>query len=224
MRIAAYLDAQGEVGGFLGTGTICVYEKQDGCWKKISATPLSLDASMSLSEMKQTLGAAVCPITQCEVFLLRELRGIFRVFLEDWGFHVWKSLGSLEEQLEQVSEQERNMPKEEPEVILPQPIGDVLSGHYRVNLIELMQSGVPQVSREILLPFFDTVAFAQLEIISDHVPRWLPLEIEEMGLRIESQTPNPLGEGTQIVIVPACGARSCPKGRRRRNLSCNCGG
>jgi Fe-only nitrogenase accessory protein AnfO len=224
MRIATYLDAQGEVGGFLGTGTICVYENKDGRWEKISVTPLSLDANMSLSEMKQALGVAVYPITQCEVFLLRELRGIFRVFLEDWGFHVWKSLGSLEEQLEQVSEQERNMPKGEPEVILPKPVGNVRNGHYRVNLIELVQSGVPQVSREILLPFFDTVVFTRLEIISDHVPRWLPLEIEEMGLRIESQTPNPKGEGTQIVIVPACGPRSCPKGRRKRNFSCNCGG
>jgi Fe-only nitrogenase accessory protein AnfO len=224
MRIATYLDDRGEIGSFLGTGTICVYEKQDGRWAKISATPLSLDASMSLSEMKQTLGAAVSPITQCEVFLLRELRGIFRVFLEDWGFRVWKSFGPLEEQLELVSEQERIMPKEEPEVILPRPVGDARSGHYSVNLIELMQSGVPQVSREILLPFFDTVAFARLEIISDHLPRWLPMEIDEMGLRIESQTPNPLGEGTQIVIVPVCGARSCPKGRRKRNFTCSCGG
>ena len=190
MRIATYLDDRGEIGSFLGMGTICVYEKQDGRWAKISVAPLSLDASMSLNEMKQ----------------------------------VWKSFGPLEEQLELVSEQERIMPKEEPEVILPRPVGDVRSGHYSVNLIELMQSGMPQVSREILLPFFDTVAFARLEIISDHLPRWLPMEIDEMGLRIESQTPNPLGEGTQIVIVPVCGARSCPKGRRKRNFTCSCGG
>jgi Fe-only nitrogenase accessory protein AnfO len=224
MRIATYLDDQGEVGGFLGIGTICVFDKKDGRWEKISATPLSLNEGMSLSEMKQTLSTAVNPILQCQVFLMRELRGVFRVFLQDWGFHVWKSCGSLEEQLEQVSEQELNLPKEEPEVILPQPIGDVRSGHYRINLIELMRSGVPQVSREILLPFFDTVVFTRLEIVSDHLPRWLPFEIEEMGLHIESQTPNPKGEGTQIVIVPACGARSCPKGRRKRNFSCNCGG
>jgi Fe-only nitrogenase accessory protein AnfO len=224
MRIATYLDEQGEIGGFLGTGSICVYEKINGRWEKISATTLCLDEGMSLSEMKQTLGAAVNPIAQCKVFLMRELRGVFRVFLEDWGFRVWKSAGSLEEQLEQVSEQERNLPKDEPEVILPLPIGDVRSGRYRVNLIELMQGGVPHVSREILLPFFDTVAFARLEIISDHLPRWLPFEIEELGLRIESQTPNPKGEGMLIVIVPSCGALSCPKGRRKRNFSCSCGG
>jgi hypothetical protein len=185
-----------------------VYEKINGRWEKISATTLCLDEGMSLSEMKQTLGAAVNPIAQCKVFLMRELRGVFRVFLEDWGFRVWKSAGSLEEQLEQVSEQERNLPKDEPEVILPLPIGDVRSGRYR----------------EILLPFFDTVAFARLEIISDHLPRWLPFEIEELGLRIESQTPNPKGEGMLIVIVPSCGALSCPKGRRKRNFSCSCGG
>jgi Fe-only nitrogenase accessory protein AnfO len=223
MRIATYLDAEGKVGNFLGAGSICVYEKLDGSWKQCSSTSLVLDETMSLTEMKRVLGEAVQPIPQCQVFLLRELRGIFRVFLEDWGFHVWKSSGPLDWQLEQVAEQELRTSEQEPEV-LPQPEGDPQSGHYHINLIELMNKGVPQVSREILLPFFDMVPFTRLELVSDHVPRWLPFEIDELGLRIESQTPNPKGEGTQIVVTPACGARSCPKGRRKRNFSCNCGG
>lgn len=224
MRIATYLNAQGELGDFLGAGSICVFDKQDGRWEMASSTPISIDASLSLGEMKQIFADAVHPITQCQVFLVRELRGIFKVFLEDWGFHVWKSAGTLEQQLEQVEALENSEPKEDPALLLPKPTGDAATGVYRINLIELMQSGVPHVSREILLPFFDAVAFSRLEIISDHVPRWLPFEMDELGLRIESQTPNPKGEGVQLVIVPNCGARSCPKGRRKRSFSCSCGG
>lgn len=224
MRIATYLNAQGELGDFLGAGSICVFDKQDGRWEMASSTPLSIDDSLSLGEMKQIFADAVHPITQCQVFLVRELRGIFKVFLEDWGFHVWKSAGTLEQQLEQVETLENSQAKEELVQLLPTPAGDVVTGIYRINLIELMQSGVPHVSREILLPFFDTTAFTRLEIISDHVPRWLPFELEELGLRLESQAPNPAGEGLQLVIVPACGARSCPKGRRKRSFSCSCGG
>lgn len=224
MRIATYLNAQGEVGDFLGSGSICVFDKQNGRWEKASATTLALDADMSLSEMKQLLGNAVHPITQCQVFLLRELRGVFRVFLEDWGFHVWKSTGTLEQQLDQVEFQENNQPKNEPALLLPRPTGDEQSGVYRIDMVELTQNGVPHVSREILLPFFDTVAFTRLEIVCDHVPRWLPFELDGLGLRMESQTPNPRGEGMQLVIVPACGARSCPSGRRKRGSSCSCGG
>lgn len=224
MRIATRLNARGEIGDFLGTGSICVFDKQDGGWKKVSSTPLTIDAGMSLGEMKRELGKAVHPIAQCKVFLIRELRGVFRVFLEDWGFHVWKSSGTLEQQLEQVEFQENHQPKEDPVVLLPKPKGNAESGVYRINLIELMQSGVPHVSREILLPFFDTVAFTRLEIVSDHVPRWLPFEVEDLGLRIESQRSNPQGEGIELVIVPECGERSCPKGRRKRNSSCSCGG
>lgn len=223
MRIATYLDAEGKVGNFLGTGSICVYEKQNDRWEKSSATPLVIGDNLSLTEMKQLLGEAVHPITQCQVFLVREMRGIFRVFLEDWGFHVWKSSGTLEQQLEQAFEQEQSEAQKEPDV-LPKPTGDEQSGQYHINLIELMEKSVPHVSREILLPFFDTVAFTRLEIISDHVPRWLPFELDDLGMRIESQTPNPKGEGLQIVVVPACNARSCPKGRRKRNVSCSCGG
>jgi Fe-only nitrogenase accessory protein AnfO len=224
MRIATYLNAQGEVGDFFGAGSICVFDKQNGQWEKASVTPLTIDAEMSLGAMKHALGEAVHPITQCQVFLVRELRGIFKVFLEDWGFHVWKSTGTLEQQLEQTEAKENEHGREAPQPLLPAPTGDVTSGVYRINLLELMQSGVAHVSREILLPFFDTVAFTRLEIISDHVPRWLPFEMDELGLRLESQTPNPKGEGLQLVVVPNCGARSCPKGRRKRNFSCSCGG
>jgi Fe-only nitrogenase accessory protein AnfO len=223
MRIATYLDAEGKVGDFLSAGSICVYDKLNGRWQQCSSTPLVLNEAMSLAEMKRVLGEAVHPISQCQVFLVRELRGIFRVFLEDWGFRVWKSSGALEWQLEQVAEQELKASQQKPE-LLPQPEGDPQSGHYHINLIELIEKGVPQVSREILLPFFDTVPFTQLEVISDHLPRWLPFELDELGLRIESQTPASKGEGMHIMIKPAYGACSCPKGRRKRNFSCNCGG
>lgn len=224
MRIAAYLDAEGSLGDFLGSGSICVFDKHEGRWEKTSSTPLSIGDDLSLGEMKELFGEAVHPIERCQVFLVRELRGIFRVFLEDWGFHVWKSSGTLEEQLEQVETLENEQAKESPQVTLPAPEGNAASGVYRIDLIELMQSGMQHATREILLPFFDTVAFTRLEIICDHVPRWLSFELEELGLRLESQTPNPKGEGLQLVIVPGCGARSCPKGRRKRNFSCSCGG
>jgi Fe-only nitrogenase accessory protein AnfO len=224
MRIATYLDTNGELGDFFKAGSICVFEKRDGQWEKASAVPLALNANMSLSEMKEMLGKAVHPIAECKVFLIRELRGVFKVFLEDWGFHVWKSIGTLEEQLDQVVQHEQSAPQEEPQPIMPQPVDDTESGFYYINLIEQMRSGIPHVSREILLPFFDTVSFAQLEIISDHLPRWLPFELDDLGLRIESKTSNPQDKGLRIVIVPASGSHSCPKGRRRRNFSCSCGG
>lgn len=224
MRIATYLDVSGMLGDFFGAGSICVYEKHNGSWTQTSSVPLVLDAEMSLSEMKHALGKAVHPITECQVFLVRELRGIVKVFLEDWGFHVWKSTGTLEDQLDQVVLRELDAQQEEQRPALPQPEGDAESGVYRMDLLAWMQSGMPHVSREVLLPFFDTVAFTRLEIVSDHVPRWLPFELDELGLRIESQTPNPQGAGLLLVVVPACGARSCPKGRRKRSFSCSCGG
>jgi len=224
MRIATYLDASGMLGNFFGAGSICVYEKNNDNWAQTSCVPFQLDAEMNLSEMKYILGQAVHPITECQVFLVRELRGIIKVFLEDWGFHVWKSTGTLEEQLDRVVSLELESQQEKPRPALPQPQGDAESGIYRMDLLALMQSGMPHVSREVLLPFFDSVAFKRLEIVSDHLPRWLPFELDELDLRIENQTPNPQGGGLLVVVVPAGGARSCPKGRRKRNFSCNCGG
>lgn len=224
MRIATYLNAQGELGDFLGSGSICVFDKLQNHWQKLSSTPLEINAGLALSEMKRIFSDAVTPIAQCQVFLVRDLRGIFRVFLEDWGFHVWKSSGSLEQQLELVEALENEQQIAAPEAPLPAPIGDVKSGIYHINLLDLMQSGIPHMSREILLPFFETTSFARLEIICDHLPRWLPFELDELGLRLENQKAYEKGDGLQIIILPRSGERTSPKGRRKRNFSCSCGG
>jgi hypothetical protein len=116
----------------------------------------------------------------------------------------------------------------------PLPIGEPGDDHYRINLVELIQSGMPHVSREVLMPFFETVAFQRLEILCEHIPKWFPMELETLGLRVESPAPDMLNHDTlnkdslvsgvmTVVVVPKSGPRSSPPGRRSKGFSCHCG-
>jgi Fe-only nitrogenase accessory protein AnfO len=227
MNIAAFINANGEVADFYEEGRICLFEKASESWSRASEIPLSITPSMRLSEIKTALRETVAQLQGCEVFLLRDLRGLPRVILEEQGFRVWKSEGPLKDQLENVLLREQDRSADvAPTATVPGPelVGDTADDCYRVDLIELLQTGAPHVSHEILMPFFETVAFRRLEIVCDHIPRWFSSELAQLGLRMESQTPNSAGAGMQVVVVPQCGTRSCPPGRRRKGFSCDCGG
>jgi Fe-only nitrogenase accessory protein AnfO len=225
MKIASYVNQRGEVVDFFEEGAIYLFENGEKGWERIQAVPLSVKCGMSLSEMKSSLIGAVRQIKDCSAFLVRDLRGIFRVFLEEQGFTVWKSEGELNAQLNNVMlrEQESRQEQDEPAPFIL-PVGDPADGNYRVDLIELLASGIPMVSHEILMPFFEAIPFRRLEIVCEHIPRWFSFELEELGLKVESQTPNASGIGISVVVAPGCGVRSCPTGRKKRSFSCNCGG
>jgi len=226
MNVAAFVNASGEVVDFYEEGQLRLFDKSSDGWQELKVIPMALKREMCLAGMRAVLKDTVSRLGYCEVFLVRELRGIVKVYLEELGFRVWKSEGSLTDQLENVSLHEEEM-RVEPDhsVPAPLPVGDPKDGNYRIDLAELLQSGMPHVSREVLMPFFEMVSFRRLEISCDHVPKWFAMELERLGLRVESQAPEVRGNGEiAVVVVPKCGPRSCPPGKRSSGFSCHCGG
>ncbi len=225
MNVAAFVDASGNVVDFYEEGQICLFAKTSDHWEKTKAIPMSLKREMGIAGVRANLTDTVSQLEDCEVFLVRELRGILRVYLEELGYRVWKSEGSLTDQLENVSLREREMLTEPADSLpTPLPVGNVGEDNYRIDLIELLQSGMRHVSKDVLMPFFETVSFRRLEIVCDHVPKWFAMEFAGLGLRVESHAPSAGGKGVMtVVVVPQCGPRSCPPGKRAKSSSCHCG-
>ena len=228
MRIAAFVGDGGEVADFYEKGRLCLFERAPDRWEKVGEVSLSLDREMGLSEMKASLRAAVGRLGGCQVFLARELRGVLRVFLEERGFRVWKSEGALGDQLESVALREAEAAGAEAAArgAVPAPLlaGAPGEGRYRIDLVELLRAGSCHVSRDVLMPFFETVSFGRLEIFCEHVPRWFAGELPELGLVGESETPDAARGGLAVVVIPESGARSRPPGRRPGRSSCQgCG-
>jgi len=225
MNVAAFVNASGEVVDFYEEGQLRLFGKKSDAWQESKVISMSLKREMGLAGMRAVLKDTVLQLEDCEVFLVRELRGLVKVYLEELGFRVWKSEGSLTEQLENVALHEQTMGMEpDNSVPAPVPVGNPRDGNYRIDLAELLQSGMPHVSREVLMPFFEMVSFRRLEISCEHIPRWFSMELDQLGLRVESQT-IAMGNGRiAVVVVPKCGSRSCPPGKRSSRSSCHCGG
>jgi Fe-only nitrogenase accessory protein AnfO len=228
MNIAAYVNESGEIVDFYEEGEICLFGKVADAWGITKAIPLKLKREMGIAGVRATVADSVSKLENCEVFLVRELRGIVKFYLEEQGFRVWKSEGPLVDQLDNVSLREQEILAEENDsapVPAPLPVGDPADGDYRIDLAALLQSGAPHVSREILMPFFETVSFRRLEVLCEHVPKWFPMELAGLELKVETQTPDASGDGMMTVVVaPKCGPRSCPPGKRSKSSSCHCGG
>jgi Fe-only nitrogenase accessory protein AnfO len=225
MNIAAFVSESGEIVDFYEEGQLCLFGKVSDAWSITKVIPLTLKREMGLAGLRATLTNTVTQLKDCEVVLVRELRGIVKVYLEELGYRVWKSEGPLIDQLENVSYREQEMLAEEDIAVpSPLPVGEAGDDTYRINLVELIQSGIPHVSREVLMPFFETVSFQKLEIVCEHIPKWFPMELEALGLRVGSQTQAALVDGMMTVtVVPKCGPRSCPPGKRSKGFSCHCG-
>lgn len=225
MRIAVHLNDRQEPCDFFESGRVCVFEGDHSDWVLCTEFALQVTQQLTLHEMKQVFLHKMEDVRECKDFIVHEQRGIFRVFLEDLGFRVWESTDKqIAEQLNEVACLQACTPDSCEPCLYPKPVGDPAAGVYRVNLIELMSQGVPLVSREILIPFLETMPFARLEVICDHAPRWFAQELSSLGAKIRSDDPINDRLDRMIVLAPDKGERTCPKGRSRRSCGCNCGG
>jgi len=227
MLIACYVGENGKVVDFFEPGSLRLYENVEGNWVVVQETPLALRDDMSLSVLKETLQETVARLGKAKVFLARELRGVLRVFLEELEYRVWKSSGPLEVQLSDAVRQELEAvaAQEALDAELPQPeaLGDPGEGHYHFDLLARLSEGGCHVSRDMLMPFLETVPFARLDVVCDHVPRWFPVELPELGLEALVPEADP-GSVMTVTVVPASGERSAPPGRRPGKQGCSCGG
>jgi Fe-only nitrogenase accessory protein AnfO len=203
MRIATYVNEYGEVVSFYRQGCVRLYENKMGIWSKIKELPLDLTPELSLPEVRIKLKSIVGQLDNCKVFLAGEVKGVPYAILEGMGFNIWKSEGSVSEQLDYVSGKENEAieaaKKPKPE---PMPVGDLRDGLYRINLTEVLSKDPNLSSKQILIPFMENTTFQKLEIFCDHPPRWLSTEFERLKMSAEAEALDKSGHELKITVCP----------------------
>lgn len=225
MKIAAYVDDNGQLASPYDDGVINLYESESGNWTPIKDIALAIRADMRLADVKTAVRQAVAEMDGCTVFVSATTTGLVNVVLqEELGFHTWKSGGACLDQLGVVAAKEAELaatppvpvPLETPflgrkrccgsgsERLSPQrasaaPISLArgANGSSRVNLIEALENDASRNSRDVLWPILSEGAFSQLEILCAHVPRWFAGVLEELGLEAQYRTAR---EGVLAVV------------------------
>jgi Fe-only nitrogenase accessory protein AnfO len=203
MKIAAYVNTMNEVVSIYEKGIIRLYEKILGIWTTKVAIALDMNEQMNIPEVRMNLKKAVAALGDCKIFLSGEVKGVPYAILEGMGFNIWKSEGSVFEQLEYVAEKETEAVEESKKPKpAPLPVGDIRDGFYRINLADVLDKHQQLTSKQVLLPFMEKTAFQKLEILCDHPPRWLATEFERLKLHGEAESLDTAGHGMKITVVP----------------------
>lgn len=185
MKIAAYVNLEGEVLSLYEAGCVHVYKECDEKWELEQVIALSLNMEMTFSEQRKVLNRAAKQMKPCKVFLSGEVRGVPYAVLGENGIRVWKSQGHLFEQLRHVAQREIALQKSKPAVPAPQPLGPAKRRDYAFDLTQVLREQPKLVSRDLLLPFLERGKFNSLNIACDHIPHWVEYEAARLAYKVE---------------------------------------
>jgi Fe-only nitrogenase accessory protein AnfO len=225
VKIAAYIDDDGQLASPYNDGNITLYESESGNWTPIKDIALAIRADMRLAEVKTAVRQAVAEMDGCTVFVSATTTGLVNVVLqEELGFHTWKSHGACLEQLDVVAAKEAELaatppvpvpldtpflgrkrccgsgserPSSKQSPAAPISLTRNADGSSRVNLIEALENDASRNSRDVLWPILSEGAFSRLEILCAHVPRWFAGVLDELGLEAQYLTAK---EGVLAVV------------------------
>jgi Fe-only nitrogenase accessory protein AnfO len=195
MKIAAFVDREGNALPINSEGNVHIYEIWDANWDCVDQVPLRIDEKMSLPEIRQSIRQIAFPLDGCIALIVNRCKGICNaIFEEELHMRIFLATGNPLAVLFQVRDavrmqiirsiqriEQQNMLRD---IIAPIPVGGFESGCYQMNLVERKETEETIDSKEILLPFFQNEKFVELEIVCRQVPKWVETELIKFQLEV----------------------------------------
>ncbi|NEW89625.1 Fe-only nitrogenase accessory protein AnfO [Rhodopseudomonas sp. WA056] len=229
MKIAAYVDAEGEIAKVSDKGVILLFEQQGEVWKVRKTIRFAVRPDDGLAQIHASLAAMVPELDDCRLFLSRSVRGVVNSLLQEMGVQTWQSHGPLFAQLDTIARKENERAQQSTKAsraerrsrrrrhrqggadsdldeIKPVLIGDDDSGHFRLDLVRLLRDDPGLNSWDILIPFLTGTPFRQLDLVCDHIPRWFPRAMRALDMDAEIMELPGLGVAATITPKPQADA------------------
>jgi Fe-only nitrogenase accessory protein AnfO len=187
MKIAVFVNENGDVLPFIDSGVIEIYSDEKGQWECINQIPFELDLCLSMQEVRLRTSLMVSDFDDCKMLVVEAIRGLPLALIEEEKIGLWKYKGTvswslldtIKEKLERVMEEQRSS------IVAPVAIGKIEDGFYEIDLATILDRDHSLNSRSILLPFLQNTAFHKLEIVCKHVPKWLEKTFDALKLQVE---------------------------------------
>ncbi|MBE3588072.1 MAG: nitrogenase [Thermoanaerobacteraceae bacterium] len=217
--IAVCLDEQGETTSLDGRVTVAVFRRGDGGWYVLKQKDLLLSAAMGMQELRREMHRLIDFLAGCRILVGRSIGGVPYFELEKAQFSTWEITGKPADFLDHIFSREQAPPavpeeggtfpvsgerggatgRPQEKGLLPAPV-EITPGCYRISLKEIQKKTAGVTSKQVLLPFLRRGGFDRLEIICQHMPPWLEMELLAGNLDGHVQK-NDNGEIT-ITITP----------------------
>lgn len=181
-EIAVFIDELGQTADFGQPGRVRVYRRWRKAWTAERETAFALDAAGGLKGLRRQLAELLVFLGECRVFVARTITGVPYFELEKAGFNIWEQAGDPQGYLETVWEREEEERAAESEALpaaAPAPVRpeEKSPGHYFISLKEVQSKNAGVTSKQVLQPFLRQGRFTLLEVVCDHLPPWLEVDL-----------------------------------------------
>jgi Fe-only nitrogenase accessory protein AnfO len=189
MKIAVFMDEDGNVLPFSESGVVELYSDHGGNWQCVNQVPFSLKRAMKLSDIHREVAMLISEVEDCEILIVDDIKGIVRAILEEYKIGIWQFKGILHiPLLNKVKEELTRVKKDQKkEIIAPVLTGNEADALYKIDLAATLEANKGLNSMNILIPFMQTTNFRKLSITCNHTPRWLDMATNMMELKYDIQ-------------------------------------
>jgi Fe-only nitrogenase accessory protein AnfO len=184
MEIAVLVNENKTTSGFEKDGIILVYKKDNGEWKISRKMEYQTDDLTNSLALHQKIKEICIWLRECNIIIVNRIRGIHYIAFEEYQISMLEIKGIPEHFLEDIREcinhqrTTQMVPMEHNTIYERQP------GKYDTDLRDVMNGKTSYNSKQILLPFIKNETFSVLEILCNHIPKWLEKEQNELNIRI----------------------------------------
>ena len=172
-EISVFLDKHGNTAKLTECGTISVFARNKEEWHLVSEKDFTLKDIAAMKDLRTKMEELLDLLGDCKIFVGSEITGIPYFLLDKAKCSIWECKGKPFEFLDHILQKEEEALAQKPQPMNKPSFEELSIGYYRVNLKDIQENSTQLTTKQVLLPFLRKGEFNTLDIICNHVPRWL---------------------------------------------------
>lgn len=184
MEIAVLVDSEGKTSGFDKAGSIRIYSKVNCEWTVVRHMEYSTENVLDSVTLHKRINEIGDWLEKCKIVVVNRIRGIHYIAFEERQISMLEIKGLPETFLEDIRECVQHCRTGKKIPMEHNAIFELRPGIFHTDLREVMKGNTSYNSKQILVPFLKKQKYSLLEIICEHVPKWLENEQNELNIRI----------------------------------------
>lgn len=187
MKIAVFINQDGEIAPLFEPGGVRLYSRCDNRWQAVGEIPYALNHQMSLSEIRTRTLTLLEEMPGCHHFVARQIQGALLAWFDGMGVTMWQFTGLPEDCLEVIYTAVRQVQRVPAVPAAAETFiqTSAREGEYHIDLITALAGDARLTSKQLLIPFLQSRRFIRLSVTCDHLPKWFEQQLPALNLAVE---------------------------------------
>lgn len=182
IEIAVLIGEDEKTSGFEKDGVIVVYEKGVGEWNVKKEIDYAIKDISDTFAFHNKINELCKELDTCKIIVVNRIRGIHYIAFEEHQISMLEISGNPMEFLDHIEDCGRHERTKQEISLEPHTIYERQPGKFDTDLRDVMNGKTSYNSKQILVPFLKKETFTILEVLCDHVPKWLEREKEALNV------------------------------------------